>query len=206
MSQPFFVDQLKPAGLNAFKVPYKDNSRVFPARETGNLKINMAEADLKNCRRRHSLPVRPVSLTIWFSLRIPVKMKTKIYTLKLPVIIIIRPESSLQWCELFLSHFIICSQHRIWTDILLLLRIRIVFNNDCLKYNFNIAFINIYNNVFMSKTFWTILFGGQIFPPSSVNRPVGYFFSEKPFIIYFNYLRTRISAEEWIDSINYLIK
>ena len=32
--------------------------------------------------------------------------------------------------------------------------------------------------------------------PSLVNRLAGYFFSEKPFMIYFNYLRTGISAEE----------
>ena len=41
-----------------------------------------------------------------------------------------------------------------------------------LKFNFNTVFINIYNNVFMSKTFWSIIFGGQIFSPSSVNRHV----------------------------------
>ena len=27
-------------------MPHKENSCIFPARETGNLKINMAEADL----------------------------------------------------------------------------------------------------------------------------------------------------------------
>ena len=46
MSQPFCVDQLNPAGFNVFNVPYKENSRFFPARETRNLKINMAEAYL----------------------------------------------------------------------------------------------------------------------------------------------------------------
>ena len=46
VSQPFCVDQLNPAGFNVFYVPYKENSRFFPARETGNLKINMAESDL----------------------------------------------------------------------------------------------------------------------------------------------------------------
>ena len=63
----------------------------FLARETGNLKMKMAEADFS-----------PTTLTSGsasdsdydISLRIPLKMKTKIYTLKLPVIIIIRPESS----------------------------------------------------------------------------------------------------------------
>ena len=44
--KPFYVDQLNPAGFNVFNVTYKENSRFFPARETGNLKINMAEADL----------------------------------------------------------------------------------------------------------------------------------------------------------------
>ena len=74
-----------------------------------------------------------------------------------------------------------------------------------LKYNFNTVFINIYNNVFMSKTFWTILFGEQIFsPPRKID--LLYFLLKKPFTIYFNYLHTRISVEEWIDSINYLIK
>ena len=68
--------------------PFKENSGFFPARETGNLKINMAEADLS-----------PTTLTsssasdsdYAISLRILLKMKTNIYTLKLPVIIIIRP-------------------------------------------------------------------------------------------------------------------
>ena len=87
MSQPFCVDQLNPAGFNVFNVPYKENSRFFPARETGNLKIIMAGADLS-----------PTTFTFSSAsdsdydilLRIPLKMKTKIYTLKLPVIIIIR--------------------------------------------------------------------------------------------------------------------
>ena len=35
VSQPFCVDQLNPAGLNVFNVPYKENSRFFPTRETG---------------------------------------------------------------------------------------------------------------------------------------------------------------------------
>ena len=43
VSQPFCMDQLNPAGFN---VLYKENSRFFPARETGIWKINMAEADL----------------------------------------------------------------------------------------------------------------------------------------------------------------
>ena len=90
MSQPFCVDQLNPAGFNVFTVPYKENSRFFPARETGNLKISMAEVDL--------LPTTFTSSSASdsdydTSLRIPLKMKTKIYALKLPVIIIIRPKS-----------------------------------------------------------------------------------------------------------------
>ena len=88
MSQPFCVDQLNPAGFNVFNVPYKENSRFLQARETGNLKINMAEAD--------SSPTEFTSSSASYSdydisLRIPLKMKTKIYTLKLPVIIIVRP-------------------------------------------------------------------------------------------------------------------
>ena len=89
MSQPFCVDQLNPAGFNVLlSVPYKESSRFFPARETGNLKINMAEADL--------LPKTFTSSSASdsdydISLRIPLKMKTKTDTLKLPVIIIIRP-------------------------------------------------------------------------------------------------------------------
>ena len=88
VSQPFCVDQLNPAGFNVFNVRYKDNSRFFPARETENLKINMAVADLSPktftsssaCDSHYDI-----------SLRIPLKMRTKIYTPKLSVIIIIRP-------------------------------------------------------------------------------------------------------------------
>ena len=40
------MDHLNPGGFNVFNVSYKENSRFFPARETGNLKINMEEADL----------------------------------------------------------------------------------------------------------------------------------------------------------------
>ena len=40
------MDQLNPAGFNVFNVPYKENSRFFPTRETRNLKLNMAEVDL----------------------------------------------------------------------------------------------------------------------------------------------------------------
>ena len=88
MSQPFCVDQLNPAGFEVFNVPYKENSRFFPAWETGNLKPNMAEADLS--------PTTFTSSSISdsdydISLKIPLKMKTKIYTLKLSLIIIIRP-------------------------------------------------------------------------------------------------------------------
>ena len=93
MSQPFCVDQLNPAGFNVFNVPYKENSRFFPARETENLKINMAEADLSPTTFTFSYSASDSDYDI--SLRIPLKMKTKIYTLKLPVIIIIRP--SKQW-------------------------------------------------------------------------------------------------------------
>ena len=88
MSQPFCVDQLNPAGFKVFNVPYKENSRFFPARETGNLKINMAEADLSQTTFTSS---SASDSDCDISLRIPLKMKTKISTLKLPVIILIRP-------------------------------------------------------------------------------------------------------------------
>ena len=86
MSQPFCVDQLNPAGFNVFNVPYKENSRFFPARETGNLKINMAEADLSPTTfTSSSASDSDCDISL-----IPLKMKTKIYTLKLPVTIVIR--------------------------------------------------------------------------------------------------------------------
>ena len=88
VSQPFCVDQLNPAGFNVFNVPYKENTCFFPAWETGNLKINMAEADLSPTTFTSS---STSDSDYDISLRIPLKMKTKIYTLKLPVIIIIRP-------------------------------------------------------------------------------------------------------------------
>ena len=88
MSQPFCVDELNPAGFNVFNVPYKENSRFFLARETENLKINMAEADLSPTTFFSSLAS---DSDYDISLRIPLKMKMKRYTLKLPVIIIIRP-------------------------------------------------------------------------------------------------------------------
>ena len=88
MSQPFCVDQFNPAGFNVFNVPYKENSRFFPARETGNLKIGMAESDLSPTTFTSSSASDSDND---ISLRIPLKMKTKLYTLKLPVIIIIRP-------------------------------------------------------------------------------------------------------------------
>ena len=43
-------------------------------------------------------------------------------------------------------------------------------------------------------------------PPWSLQLDVFYFFCEKPFVIYFSYLRTKISEEGWINSINYIIK
>ena len=82
------MDQLNPAGFNVFNVPYKENSRFFPARETGNLKINMAEADLSPTTFTSS---SASDSDYDISLRISLKMKTKIHTLKLPLIIIIRP-------------------------------------------------------------------------------------------------------------------
>ena len=82
------MDQLNPAGFNVLNVPYKENSRFFPMRETGNQKINMAEADLSPTTFTSS---SASDSDYDISLRIPLKMKTKIYTLKLPVIIIIKP-------------------------------------------------------------------------------------------------------------------
>ena len=68
MSQPFCVDQLNLAGFNVLNVPYKENSRCIPARETGNLKINMAKADLSptTFTSQGLLPVQPVTLTMIF--------------------------------------------------------------------------------------------------------------------------------------------
>ena len=88
MSQPFCVDQLNPAGFNVFNVPYKENSRFFPARETRNLKTNMAEADLSPTTFTSS---SASDFDYDISLKIPLKMKTKIYALTLSLITIIRP-------------------------------------------------------------------------------------------------------------------
>ena len=64
-----------------FDVPYnyKENSRFFPARETGNLKINMAEPDMTPTTFTSS---SASDSDYDISLRIPLKMKTKIYTPK----------------------------------------------------------------------------------------------------------------------------
>ena len=73
-----------------------------------------------------------------------------------------------------------------------------------LKYNFNTVFINIYNNASMCQKHFELfyfLLGGQIFSPSSVIRPALLFFWNEKFTLF-----TLISAEDWIDSINYLIK
>ena len=81
MSQPFCVDQLNPAGFNVPNVLIRKIPALFLRG-----KLEMAEAD-SICRRRHLLPGQPVTLTMTFPLRILLKMKTKIHTLKLPVII-----------------------------------------------------------------------------------------------------------------------
>ena len=60
----------------------------FPTRETGNLTINMAEADLSPTTFTSS---SASDSDYDISPRISLKMKTKIYTLTLPVIIVIRP-------------------------------------------------------------------------------------------------------------------
>ena len=51
----------------------------------GKLKIKKQIWRRRICRRRHLLPGQPVTLTMTFPLRILLKMKTKIHTLKLPV-------------------------------------------------------------------------------------------------------------------------
>ena len=60
-------------------MPYKENSRFFPARETGNLKLNMAEADLSP---KTSTSSSASDSDFDISLRIPLKMKVseKIHT------------------------------------------------------------------------------------------------------------------------------
>ena len=68
------MDQLNPAGFNVFNVPYKENSRFFPERVNGNLKINMAEADLSP-KTFTSSSASDSDYDI--SLRIPLKMKRK---------------------------------------------------------------------------------------------------------------------------------
>ena len=60
-------------------MPYKENSRFFPTRETGNLKINIGEADLSPTTFTSST-ANDSNYVI--SLRIPLKMKTKIYTVE----------------------------------------------------------------------------------------------------------------------------
>ena len=62
-------------GTQCFNVPYKENSRFFPARETGNLKIDMAEADFSLTTFTSSSASDSDND---ISLRIPLKMKTKI--------------------------------------------------------------------------------------------------------------------------------
>ena len=74
--------------MHSMRLFYKENSHFFPARETGKLKINMAEADLSPTTFFSS---SASGSDYDISLRIPLKMKTKIYTLKLPVIIFIKP-------------------------------------------------------------------------------------------------------------------
>ena len=73
------MDQLNPTAFNVLNVPYKENSRFFPARETGNLKINMAEPDLSSTAFTSS---SASNSDYDISLRIPLKMKTKIHTLQ----------------------------------------------------------------------------------------------------------------------------
>ena len=84
VSQPFWVD----AGFNvSMRLIRKTPDSSFPTRETGNLRISMAEADLSPTTFTSS---STSDSDYDISLRIPLKMKAIIYTLKLPVIIIIR--------------------------------------------------------------------------------------------------------------------
>ena len=71
-------------GIQCTQCPYKEDARFFPARENGNVETIWRR---RIYRRRHLLPGQPVTLTMTFPLRILLKMKTKIHTLKLPVII-----------------------------------------------------------------------------------------------------------------------
>ena len=83
VSQPFCVDQLNPAGFNVSNVLIRKTPALFLH---GKLEIYKQIWRRRICRRRHLLPGQPVTLTMTFPLRILLKMKTKIHTLKLPVI------------------------------------------------------------------------------------------------------------------------
>ena len=84
VSQPFCVDQLNPAGFDVPDVLIRKTPALFLRRK---LEIKKQIWRRRICRRRHLLPGQPVTLTMTFPLRILLKMKTKIHTLKLPVII-----------------------------------------------------------------------------------------------------------------------
>ena len=73
-------------------------SRFFPARkaQAENLKINMAEADLSPTTFTSSAASGSDDD---ISLRIPLEMKTKIYTLKLPVIVL-QMSTPINWIKL----------------------------------------------------------------------------------------------------------
>ena len=71
-------------GIQCTKFPYKEDARFIPAWAIGNVKTIWR---WRIYRRRHLLPGQPVTLTMTFPLSILLKMKTKIHTLKLPVII-----------------------------------------------------------------------------------------------------------------------
>ena len=83
MSQPFCVDQLNPPG----------NSRLFLR---GKMEIYKQIWRKQICRRRHLLPVQPVTLVRTFPLKLLLKMKAKIPILKLPVMIHHQSQKAMQ--------------------------------------------------------------------------------------------------------------
>ena len=85
VSQPFCVDQLNPEGFNVPNILIRKTPALFLRGEIENQEKQIRRRRI--CRRRHLLPGQPVTLTKTFPLRILLKMKTKIHTLKLPVIV-----------------------------------------------------------------------------------------------------------------------
>ena len=80
----FFRGSVEFRGIQCTLCPYKEDARFVPAWEIGNVETIWRR---RIYHRRHLLRGQPMTLTMTFPLRILLKMKTKIYTLKLPVII-----------------------------------------------------------------------------------------------------------------------